>query len=160
VKDAKKAVLSIADYQGYISLQSQSVLKNVVARYPYESQEPSGQSLRGSHEAVSHEMRAELQTKADDCGVVIVSFELTDLAYAPEIAGAMLVRQQAEATVSARQTIVKGAVMITQSAIESVEARGIQLTKEEKSQMMGNLLITICGQSSIQPIIPLQMKMK
>jgi len=157
VKDAKKAVLKVDNYVNFIQLQAQSVLKNVVARYPYEAHEAKSPSLRNAHDQVSAEMRGELQAKADDCGVVVVSFELTDLAYAPEIAGAMLVRQQAEATVSARQTIVKGAVLITQSAIENVEARGIQLSKEEKSQLMSNLLVTICGQSNIQPIIPLQM---
>ena len=159
VKNARDAVLKVDRVDSFVRYQAQSVIKNVVAQYPYESTDDAKTpSLRESHEKVSAELRSELQVKANDAGVVIVSFELTDLSYAPEIAGAMLVRQQAEATVSARQTIVKGAVTISQGAVESVESRGIKLTKEEKSQMVTNLLVTICGQSNIQPTMPLNMK--
>jgi regulator of protease activity HflC (stomatin/prohibitin superfamily) len=156
VGESEKVVLNIEDIKGFMETQAQSVIKQVVAKYPYEAPERSP-SLKSSHDLIAEEMRHELQKKVDIAGAVIVSFELTDLSYAPEIANAMLVRQQAEATVSARNTIVKGAVTITNAAVESIESRGIKFTSEEKARLMGNLLITICGETRVQPIMNLEM---
>eukprot|EP00475_Leptophrys_vorax_P006845 TRINITY_DN1427_c0_g1_i1.p1 TRINITY_DN1427_c0_g1~~TRINITY_DN1427_c0_g1_i1.p1 ORF type:complete len:291 (+),score=83.15 TRINITY_DN1427_c0_g1_i1:71-943(+) len=156
IGDAKASVINVQDVRGFMETQGQSVIKSVVARYPYESvgDKPS---LKSSHHHVSEEMRREIQAKVDISGAVIVSFELTDLSYAPEIAQAMLVRQQAEATVSARHTIVKGAVQITNGAVEAIEAQGIRFNREEKAKLMGNLLITICGETKVQPMMSLEM---
>ncbi len=156
IGESEKVVLNIEDIKGFMETQSQSVIKQVVSKYPYESVD-NKTSLKSSHDLIAEEMRVELQKKVDISGAVVVSFELTDLSYAPEIANAMLVRQQAEATVSARNTIVKGAVMITNGAVESIEARGIKFSREEKAKLMGNLLITICGETRVQPVMKLDM---
>jgi len=156
IGDAKASVINVQDVKGFMETQGQSVIKTVVARYPYEAVGDK-HSLKASHHFVSEEMRKELQEKVQLSGAVVISFELTDLSYAPEIAQAMLVRQQAEATVSARHTIVKGAVQITNGAVEAIEAQGVKFSREEKAKLMGNLLITICGETKVQPIMSLDM---
>jgi regulator of protease activity HflC (stomatin/prohibitin superfamily) len=156
IGESEKVVLNIENIRGFMETQSQSVIKQVVSKYPYESND-NKPSLKASHHLISEEMRDELQKKVDISGAVVISFELTDLSYAPEIANAMLVRQQAEATIAARNTIVKGAVMITNGAVESIESRGIKFSREEKAKLMGNLLITICGEARVQPVMKLDM---
>jgi len=157
IHEAHKWALSVTEGDMFVHAQGQSVLKAVAARYPYEAR-GSEHSLKSSHDMVSEELKSELQNRVDAAGVVVVSFELTDLSYAPEIAQAMLVRQQAEATVAARNTIVRGAVQITTSAVERLESQGVKLTRDEKAQLMGNILFTICGETHIQPVISLDMK--
>jgi len=146
LSDTRRAILDVQNYYNFIKDQASCVLKVVAGRYPYEAP-GHAPSLKSEVAHIKAEMRDALQKKVMVTGATIESFELTDLSYSPEIAQAMLARQQAEATVSARETIVKGAVTIATGAIDGLEATGVQLTREEKARLVGNLLIVICGEA-------------
>jgi regulator of protease activity HflC (stomatin/prohibitin superfamily) len=146
IEDTRRAALDVTDSNSFIKLQATAVLKVVASQYPYESTDHSP-SLKTEAAKIKEEMKTELQHKIRVTGATVLSFELTDLSYAAEIAQNMLARQQAEATVSARDTIVKGAVSITEGAIQGLEASGVQLTREEKAQLMGNMLVMLCADS-------------
>jgi len=148
---ARAAVLDVQDVRQYILNQGLAVAKKIASMYPYESQD--GHSLKGEAERIREQMMAMLQERCNVAGVVIHNFELTDLAYAPEIAQAMLIRQQAEAMVDARKIIVKGAVEIAHGAVESLSGRGLHLSPEEQNRVVSNLLVIICGDAKVQPII-------
>ncbi len=154
VSDSIKAALSVEKYQEFLKTQAMAVLKQVSSKYPYES--ASGHSLKNEAKEIGGEMVTLLQSKVKDAGISIVSFELSDLSYAPEIAQAMLVRQQAQALVDARKVVVEGAVEIVHDAILRLEAKDIKLTPSEKSKIVGNLLIVICGEAKVQPTYPIQ----
>lgn len=157
VNDSRKALLDVQDYRLFVENQALSALKMICSKYPYENDDEGvdDTSLRGETEVVKNEMKSVLQRKVDVTGVVVDFFELTDLSYAPEIAQAMLVRQQAHATIKARETIVSGAVEITFDALRGLEEKGIVLSSEEKAKLASNLLVTICGESKVQPTINL-----
>ncbi len=144
IEDTRRAALDVTDSHRYIQQQATAVLKVVAAKYPYESSDHSP-SLKNEAAKIKEEMKEELQHKIRVTGGKVISFELTDLSYAAEVAQNMLARQQAEATVAARDTIVKGAVSITEGAIQGLEASGVQLTREEKAQLMGNMLVMLCA---------------
>ena len=140
-----------------------ATLKQVVSKYPYEaddegeaspsSQHRHGLSLKTEAAQVSRELKDVLQDRLAHAGVKVLAFNLTDLSYAPEIAQAMLVRQQAEAMVKARRLIVKGAVDISEDAVSQLEAKGVQLSKEEKTKVVTNLLTVICGDQKATPTL-------
>lgn len=153
VANSRRAALDVQDHSRFVDLQALSVLKNIASRYPYESRRGDEPSLKSEAEHIKADMRRELQHRSMDAGVEILNFEITDLAYSTEIARQMLIRQQAEAMVDARKTIVAGAVDIAHDAINALRTRGVELTQTESARLVSNLLITIVGESSAQPTI-------
>jgi regulator of protease activity HflC (stomatin/prohibitin superfamily) len=140
IVDSRKAVLDTKDAREYIMTQGLAVMKRIASMYPYEGEH----SLKSEADTLRKQMVALLQERVDSAGLEVLSFELTDLSYAPEIAQAMLVRQQAEAMIEARQTIVKGAVSISLGAMKGLRERGIVMSPDEESRMVSNLLVVIC----------------
>ena len=149
VTDPDKAAFAVANFTHYLEIQAVAALKQVASSYPYES--PDGHSLRGETSKVSGEMVAQLQQRVSAAGIRVIAFDISDLAYAPEIAQAMLVRQQAEALVGARKVIVHGAVEIVHDAITELDKKGLGIPDAERSKLVGNLLTVICGDAKVQP---------
>ncbi len=163
VTDTAKAVFSVDNYKEYLSLQCDSALRNIVRLYPYDVAENvdttgDGQadegSLRGSSEVVAERIRKEIQSKVDQAGLEIIEARITYLAYAPEIAAAMLQRQQASAIIDARKMIVDGAVGMVEMALDRLsEKKVVELDEERKAAMVSNLLVVLCGNREAQPIV-------
>ena len=163
VTDTAKAVFTVDNYKEYLSLQCDSAVRNVVKLYPYDITENvdttgDGQaddgSLRGSTELVAERIRQEIQDKVENAGLEIVDARITYLAYAPEIAAAMLQRQQASAVVDARKLIVDGAVGMVEMALERLNEKNmVELDEERKAAMVSNLLVVLCGNHDAQPIV-------
>jgi len=149
IVDTVKAAFSVLNVNDYMERQAVACLKKVCSQYPYESKD--GHSLQKESDTVSKQMRAQLQKKALLCGVSVISFELCDLQYAPEIAQGMLVRQQATALLDARKVIVDGAVGIVNNAIYKLAETGIKLSSQEQSRLVSNLLTVICSDARVQP---------
>ncbi len=149
VTNAESAALNVEEYHAFLKTQAMAVLKQVASQYPYES--PSGHSLKAEAIEVGQEMVRLLQSKVGVAGIKIGSYELADLTYAPEIAQAMLVRQQAQALVDARKIIVEGAVEIVDEAMRLLVSRGYQLDGGHQSRLVSSLLVVICGDSKVQP---------
>jgi regulator of protease activity HflC (stomatin/prohibitin superfamily) len=158
VHDTAQAVFDVNDYQTYVDSQSEIALRHVASIYSYDQGEDSGEApeitLRGNVEDVSAALKAELETRLSVAGVVVDDARLTHLAYATEIAQAMLRRQQAEAVIAARKKIVEGAVGMVEMAITSLEAKHVlELDDERKAAMVSNLMVVLCGESNAQPIV-------
>jgi regulator of protease activity HflC (stomatin/prohibitin superfamily) len=153
--DTRRAALDVEDAPTFVRTQAMAVLKQVASRYPYESATHET-SLKSETEGIAREMRDLLQSKVGVAGAEVVSFELSDLSYAPEIARAMLVRQQAQALVDARKVIVDGAVQIVHHAIELLEEKGHALQPSEEARLVSNLLVVICGEAHVQPTVSMQ----
>ena len=163
VTDTAKAVFTVDNYKEYLSLQCDSAVRNVVKLYPYditENVDTTGDgkaddgSLRGSTELVAGRIKDEIQDKVKGAGLEIVDARITYLAYAPEIAAAMLQRQQASAVVDARKLIVDGAVGMVEMALERLnEKQLVDLDEERKAAMVSNLLVVLCGNHDAQPIV-------
>lgn len=163
VTDTAKAVFAVDNYKEYLSLQCDTAVRNVVKLYPYdvtENVDTTGDgraddgSLRGSTELVANRIMEEIQTKVTDAGIEIVDARITYLAYAPEIAAAMLQRQQAAAVVDARKLIVDGAVGMVELALERLnEKELVRLDEERKAAMVSNLLVVLCGNHDAQPVV-------
>ena len=150
--DSIKAALEVEDAEGYVKTQALAVLKQVCSRYPYESKE--GESLKSEAEEIGLEMVTLLQSKVEAAGAEVLAFELSDLTYAPEIAGAMLQRQQAAAVVAARKQIVDGAVGMVDMALQGLAKKGIvELDEERKAAMVSNLLVVLCGDRAPHPVV-------
>ncbi len=154
VVDSVKAALEVEDYHLFVRSQAVAVLKQVASKYPYES--PDGHSLKDEAVKISQEMVGILSKKVASAGVEIISYELSDLSYAPEIAQAMLVRQQAQALVGARKIIVEGAVEIVKEAMSHLKQSHIQIDPLHQSKVVGNLLAIICGEAKVQPTYEIQ----
>jgi regulator of protease activity HflC (stomatin/prohibitin superfamily) len=152
IVDARKAALEVTDVRGYISTNSLAVVKRTASAYPYEGKEGE-HSLKTEAAKLRAQMVSELQERVNAAGVLVINFELTDLAYAPEIAQSMLIRQQAEAMVDARKIIVEGAVQISTGALAGLADRGVKLSKEDEARMVSNLLVVICGDSKVTPTV-------
>lgn len=154
VTDPARALFDVDNYESFVEIQSETALRHVAAKYPYDSFQEGGQSLRGNSDEVGAELLVELTQRLAVAGVEVMEARLTHLAYATEIASAMLQRQQAEAILAARQIIVEGAVGMAQMAIEQLEADGsLNLDEERKVAMINNLLVSIVADRSAQPII-------
>jgi regulator of protease activity HflC (stomatin/prohibitin superfamily) len=150
--DSKKVALEVQNAGDFVRSQSQAVLKQIASAYPYESKD--GHSLKAEAGLIGVEMVDALQKKVAPAGAKVISFELSDLTYAPEIAASMLIRQQAQALVEARKVIVEGAVEIVREAIELLEKKGLKVSSEaEKSRLVANLLTVICGEAKVQPTV-------
>jgi regulator of protease activity HflC (stomatin/prohibitin superfamily) len=151
--DSIKVALEVEDAHDFVKTQAMAVLKQIASKYPYES--PQGHSLKAEAQAIGAEMVAALQVKIDPAGTKVEAFELSDLSYAPEIAQAMLVRQQAQALVDARKIVVQGATEIVNDAIEQLSERGLDLPASDRARLVSNLLTVICGDANVQPTFPI-----
>lgn len=154
LRNARKAALDVNDVKTYIQTQGLTVMKRIASMYPYEGKKDEP-SLKTEAKHISEQMVQLLQERCMAAGALIVNFELTDLAYAPEIAPAMLIRQQAEVMLDARKIIVEGAVGICNDAVLELKQKGFQLESYEQSRLISNLLITICSEAGVQPTISL-----
>jgi len=163
VEGVKASLLNVENVYQYVNTTAMATLKQVVSKYPYEDDEIHIDEATGSHSKglslkteaaqVSRELKDVLQDRLAHAGVRVIAFNMTDLSYAPEIAQAMLVRQQAEAMVKARKLIVKGAVDISNDAVSQLESKGIQMSEGEKTKIVTNLLTVICGDQRAQPTL-------
>lgn len=154
VVDSAKAVFDVDDYEKFVEIQSETALRHVATRYPYDNFQSEGYSLRGNAEEIAGELARELQERLSVAGVEILEARLTHLAYATEIASAMLQRQQASAILAARQIIVEGAVGMAQMAISQLENDGVvELDEERKMAMINNLMVAIVSDRAAQPVI-------
>jgi regulator of protease activity HflC (stomatin/prohibitin superfamily) len=154
VQDTAQASFDVERFTEYVEVQSESAVRHLANCYPYDHGEENETTLRSSVEDVSLALQHELQERVSKAGVVIEEARLTHLAYAPEIAGAMLRRQQAEAIIDARQKIVHGAVSMVQMAlIDLAEKKVVDLDEERKAAMVSNLLVVLCGDQEVHPVI-------
>lgn len=152
VIDTAKAAFDVNSYIEYVETQSESALRHIASRYPYDTANNQEDSLRGDSEKVAKELLEEVQDRLQAAGVQVIETRFTHLAYAPEIASAMLQRQQAAAIIAAREKIVEGAVGMVQSAIEKLE-KDMELDEERKAVMANNLMVAIVSDRGAQPII-------
>ncbi len=156
VADPTKAVFNVENYFEYLSTQCDSTIRNTARLYPYDNMDGDDDemTLRGSSLEIADKMKAELQAKADDAGIEIIEVKITHLAYSEEIAAAMLKRQQAAATIAAKEQIVEGAVGMVKMALDKLEGDDlIVLDDERKAAMVSNLLVVLCGDKDAQPIV-------
>jgi len=154
VTDTAKAVFDVEDYEDYVTIQSESALRHLASAYPYDTTVDDELSLRGSMDEVSEKLEKELTDRIAKAGVLVGEARISHLAYAPEIAGAMLQRQQAEAIVAARTRIVDGAVGMVEMALQRLSEKNIiQLDEERKASMVSNLLVVLCGDKAAQPVV-------
>jgi regulator of protease activity HflC (stomatin/prohibitin superfamily) len=159
VGDTAQAVFDVDDYEKYVGMQSESALRHLANLYAYDhGEEAEGEkresTLRSNVEEVSQALRGELQERLAKAGVVVDEARLTHLAYAPEIAQAMLRRQQAEAVIAARQKIVQGAVSMVEMALKQLaEKNVVQLDDERRAAMVSNLMVVLCGESEVHPVV-------
>lgn len=155
VVDTAKAVFDVDNYKAFLSIQSDSALRDIVRLYPYDSAEEGEEmTLRGSSQEVADKLKAELQSRVEVAGLEIIEARITHLAYAPEIAAAMLQRQQATAIIDARKMIVDGAVGMVEMALSKLNETGIvNLDEERKAAMVSNLLVVLCGNRDAQPVV-------
>lgn len=154
VVDSARALFDVDNYEQFVEIQSETALRHVASKYPYDNFELSGYSLRGNADEVAGELLRELQERLKAAGVEVMEARLTHLAYSTEIASAMLQRQQAAAIISARQMIVEGAVGMVQMAIKQLQEQGvIELDDERKAAMINNLMVAIVSDRAATPVI-------
>jgi regulator of protease activity HflC (stomatin/prohibitin superfamily) len=153
VVETAEALLEVDDYEDYVAIQSESALRNLASRHPYDSEDHE-LSLRGNTDEVCDQLREDIQERMNKAGVEVIEARISHLAYAPEIAAAMLQRQQAHAVVAARARIVDGAVGIVQMALQQLEGAGVvDLDAERRAAMVSNLLVVLCSDRHTQPVI-------
>ena len=154
VTDTAQALFDVDDYRGFVTAQVEVAVRTIGARYPYDDFEHKEVTLRGDHDRVSGELRAELINRLSVAGITVDECGFTHLAYAPEIAGAMLRRQQAAAVVAARETLVAGAVGMVEMALAQLSEKNVvELDDERKAAMVSNLMVVLCGERETQPIV-------
>ncbi|MEA3064697.1 MAG: hypothetical protein QOJ27_1143, partial [Sphingomonadales bacterium] len=154
VTDTAQALFDIDDYNKFVFVQIESAVRAIAAKYPYDDIEHQETTLRGHAEIVSHQMTEELQERVAVAGITIDECRLTHLAYAPEIAQAMLRRQQAEAVIAARQKIVIGAVSMVENALQLLSEKNVvELDDERRAAMVSNLMVVLCSEHSTQPVV-------
>jgi len=154
VKDTYDATFEVDDYAMFVNIQSEAALRNMSSRYPYDQHEGNETALRSDPEVVSEALKVEIQDRLNKAGVKIHEARISHLAYAQEIASAMLQRQQASAIIAARQKIVDGAVGMVDMALTQLSQRGIvELDEERKAAMVSNLLVVLCSERNTQPVV-------
>lgn len=154
VVDSAEATFQVDDYSRYVNVQSEAALRNLATVYSYDAHEPTDISLRGSTDLVAERLKTEVQSRLSVAGVEVTEARITHLAYAPEIAAAMLQRQQAGAIIAARSKIVEGAVSMVEMALEQLGRRSIvNLDEERKAAMVSNLLVVLCSERNTQPVV-------
>jgi regulator of protease activity HflC (stomatin/prohibitin superfamily) len=154
VVDTAEAVFQVDDYQNFVKVQSEAAVRNLSTNYKYDAHEEGEISLRGNTREVAEHLKKEIQDRLEQAGVQVMEARISHLAYAPEIAQAMLQRQQAGAIIAARQRIVEGAVGMVQMALAMLSEREIlELDNERKAAMVSNLLVVLCGEKATQPVV-------
>jgi regulator of protease activity HflC (stomatin/prohibitin superfamily) len=155
VTDTAQALFDIDDYKAFVVVQTEAAVRAIGSRYAYDDLDHAEEvTLRGSHEVVNRELRLELIARLMVAGITVDECGLTHLAYAQEIAGAMLRRQQAQAVVAARATLVAGAVGMVEMALEQLSAKGVvELDDERRATMVSNLMVVLCGEREAQPVV-------
>lgn len=159
VKDPTAAVFAVENYRNYLSIQTDSTIRNIARLYPYDDMDEDGdgvveKTLRSSSQEVAERMKEELQQRVTGAGLEILEVRITHLAYSEEIAAAMLQRQQAVAVIAARRKIVEGAVSMVEMAIDQLSEKDVvTLDNERKAQMVSNLMVVLCGNKEAQPIV-------
>jgi regulator of protease activity HflC (stomatin/prohibitin superfamily) len=154
VTDTAQALFDIDDYKSFVIVQIEAAVRTIGARYPYDDFEHQEVTLRGNHDQVSAELRTELIARLVVAGITVDECGFTHLAYAQEIAGAMLRRQQAQAVVAARKTLVEGAVGMVEMALDLLSEKNVvELDDERRAAMVSNLMVVLCGERDTQPIV-------
>jgi hypothetical protein len=154
VADTAQATFEVDDYVEFVSTQTEAAVRHIAIEYPYDAHDEDGLSLRGNAEEITEKLAVELTARVQAAGVTIVESRFTHLAYAPEIASAMLQRQQAGAVVAARRTIVEGACGMVEDAITRISEQDfVELDDERRASMVSNLLVVLCGDRSPQPVL-------
>ena len=154
VEDSAKSVFEVQDADGFVRIQSEAALRNLASRFPYEPHAAGEISLRSHPEEIADKLRAEIQERVSKAGVHVEEARISHLAYAPEIAQAMLRRQQAIAVIAARQKIVEGAVSMVDMALKGLAQQGIvNLDEKQKAEMVGNLLVVLCADRDTHPMV-------
>ncbi|MBC7975111.1 MAG: SPFH domain-containing protein [Myxococcales bacterium] len=152
--DTAQAAFDVENVTNFVQVQSEAAVRNLAMHHPYDSQDDNAMSLRGQSEAVAAQLVIEVNERIRPAGVEVMDARIAHLAYAPEIAQAMLQRQQAGAIIAARTRIVEGAVSMVEMALEQLARRGIvELDAERKAAMVSNLLVVLCGERNTQPVI-------
>ncbi|MGO4701220.1 SPFH domain-containing protein [Dyella sp. 2RAB6] len=154
VVDTAEAVFQVDDYENFVHIQSESALRQMAQNYPYDAHDDGKPSLRSHGEVINNHLRDEIQARLDKAGVNVIESRISHLAYAQEIAQAMLQRQQASAIVAARERIVEGAVGMVALALDRLREQGVvELDEERKAAMVSNLLVVLCGDRATQPVV-------
>ncbi len=154
VFDTAEALFEVDDYEEFVQIQSEAALRNLSTNYPYESDSEEGIGLRSDPLNIAQALRTEVQDRLEQAGITVVEARISHLAYAPEIANAMLRRQQASAIIAARKQIVAGAVGMVDMALEQLSADNVvELDEERKAAMVSNLLVVLCGEEHAQPVL-------
>ncbi|MEF9991157.1 MAG: SPFH domain-containing protein [Romboutsia sp.] len=155
IVDPTKAVFNVENYKTFISIQCDTTIRNIARLYPYDvSEDGDEKSLRGSSQEIADKLKIELQSRVDIAGIEVTEVRITHLSYAPEIAAAMLQRQQAEAIIAARKKIVEGAVGMVDMALTNLKENGVvDLDEDRKAAMVSNLLVVLCANKDTQPIV-------
>jgi regulator of protease activity HflC (stomatin/prohibitin superfamily) len=154
VVETAEAIFQVDDYEHFVHVQSEAALRNLATTYPYDAHVPEQMSLRMSVIEIAHRLRDEIQERLTKAGVEVIEARISHLAYAPEIASAMLRRQQASAIIAARQKIVEGAVGMVEMALDQLsEKQVVDLDEERKASMVSNLLVVLCSDRDAQPIV-------
>jgi regulator of protease activity HflC (stomatin/prohibitin superfamily) len=154
VVDTAEAVFRVDDYENFVHIQSESALRQMAQSYPYDAHDEGQPSLRSHGEVINNHLRDEIQARLERAGVQVIEARISHLAYAQEIAQAMLQRQQAGAIIAARTKIVEGAVSMVEMALDQLSRRGVvDLDEERKAAMVSNLLVVLCGERGTQPVV-------
>ncbi|MEH8021885.1 SPFH domain-containing protein [Rheinheimera metallidurans] len=154
VVDSAEAVFEVDNYENFVSIQSESAIRHLASSYAYDAGNDHAISLRSSTDEVTELLKTEIQARLNKAGVQVLEARISHLAYAPEIASAMLQRQQAAAIIAARQQIVEGAVGMVETALQRLsERKVVELDDERKAAMVSNLLVVLCGDHHVQPIV-------
>ncbi|MCX7284664.1 MAG: SPFH domain-containing protein [Novosphingobium sp.] len=154
VSDTAQALFDVDDYKAFVFVQIESAVRSIGSRYPYDDIEHQEVTLRSHHDQINAELRTELNARLVLAGITVDECGLTHLAYAPEIAGAMLRRQQAEAVISARKKLVEGAVSMVEMALTQLSEKNVvELDDERRAAMVSNLMVVLCGERDAQPVV-------
>ncbi len=154
VVDTAEAMFEVDNFTNFVHVQSEAALRNLATRYAYDSHEVGEKSLRANTEEIATMLQGEIQSRLEEAGVEVLEARISHLAYAPEIASAMLRRQQASAVIAARQLIVQGAVGMVEEALESLGKKEIvDLDNDKKAAMVSNLLVVLCGEQEARPVL-------
>jgi regulator of protease activity HflC (stomatin/prohibitin superfamily) len=154
VVDSARALFDVQNYEKFVAVQSETAIRSLASEYPYDAQDEERPSLRGNPREIAENLQKQLQSRLEIAGVSVIESRISHLAYAPEIAQAMLRRQQAQAIIAARQKIVDGAVGMVESALRALsEHHIVQLDEEKKATMVNNLLVALVAEREVQPVI-------
>jgi hypothetical protein len=154
VTDTAEALFEVDDYENFVQVQAESALRNLAMVHPYDAHKEGDVALRSNPVEIADQLRGEIQDRLQKAGVEVIEARISHLAYAPEIANAMLRRQQANAVIAARTRIVEGAVGMVEMALEQLSAKGVvELDEERKAAMVSNLLVVLCSEHEAQPVL-------